>query len=425
MLARPLAALGTRVYYGWVVVAVTALALLFGAGVRVAPGAFLLDMVDDTGWSRAALSAAAGVGLVVYGFAGPMAGSLMGRFGPRAVAAVGLAVTAASLSLSGGVDEVWQLALAFGFLSGIGTGLITSVLGAAVASRWFVRHRGLVVGIFGAASSAGQLVFYPALTALVESVGWRAAAGSVAVIALALVVPIVLLLRDDPSEIGAAALGESHAERAAPRGAEPGVMRRAIRTPAFWLLAGTFFTCGFTSNGIVGQHFIAHAADHGFTPIAASQALALMGVFNFVGTIASGWLTDRADPRKLLLVYYLFRSASLITLPWLHDTMGIVVFAILFGLDYIATVPPTIALCADTFGRRNVGVVYGWVFASHMVGAAIAAWGAGIVRDALGTYAPAFVGAALLAGLAGLAVMAIQRPEAGRAAEAGATGAAA
>jgi len=168
--------------------------------------------------------------------------------------------------------------------------------------------------------------------------------------------------------------------------------------------------CGFSSNGVVGQHFIAHAVDHGFTPGVAAEALALMGLFNFFGTIASGWLTDRIDPRKLLFVYYLFRGVSLLTLPAIHDSLGIVAFAVLFGIDYIATVPPTIALTADTFGGRNVGVVYGWIFASHMVGAAIAAWGAGVIRDDIGTYAPAFIGAAMLAGLASLAALMIRRP---------------
>lgn len=186
-------------------------------------------------------------------------------------------------------------------------------------------------------------------------------------------------------------------------------MRGAVRTSDFWFLAGTFFICGATSNGLVGQHFIPHAVDHGFTPVAASTALAVMGVFNFIGTIASGWLTDRVDPRKLLLVYYAFRGVSLLLLPFVHDTMSIAAFAILFGLDYIATVPPTVALVADRFGQHNVGVVYGWVFASHMVGAAIAAWVAGIVRENVGDYAAAFVAAGWIAIVAGFAALAIRR----------------
>ena len=399
-----------RFYYGWVIVAATAAAILFAAGIRVAPGAFLLDMADSTGWSRASLSLAAAIGLLVYGFTGPAAGSLMLRIGTRKVATVALLITAVALAVSSVVQEEWQLTLAFGLLSGIGTGLIASVLGATVANRWFIQHRGVVIGIFGAASSAGQLIFYPLLTALVEGSGWRGAALYLAAVAALLAIPIALLMRDDPSDLALKPLGQSARERPELRTSEQGTMRRALRTPTFWLLAGTFFVCGFSSNGVVGQHFIAHAVDHGFTPGVAAEALALMGVFNFFGTIASGWLTDRIDPRKLLFVYYLFRGVSLLTLPAIHDSLGIVAFAVLFGIDYIATVPPTIALTADTFGRRNVGVVYGWVFAAHMVGAAVAAWGAGIIRDAAGSYTLAFIGAALLAGLASLAALLIRRP---------------
>jgi len=400
----------SRFYYGWVVVAATAVAILFAAGIRVAPGAFLLDMANSTGWSRASLSLAAAIGLLVYGFTGPAAGSLMLRIGSRRVATAALLITAAALAVTSVVQEEWQLTLTFGLLSGIGTGLIASVLGATVANRWFVRHRGVVIGIFGAASSAGQLIFYPLLTAMVVGTGWRGAALTLAILAALLSIPIALLLRDDPADLALKPLGESATDRPVQRTSEEGTMRRALRTPTFWLLAGTFFVCGFSSNGVVGQHFIAHAVDHGFTPGVAAEALALMGIFNFFGTIASGWLTDRIDPRKLLFVYYLFRGVSLLTLPAIHDSLGIVAFAVLFGIDYIATVPPTIALTADTFGRRNVGVVYGWVFAAHMVGAAVAAWGAGIIRDTQGSYTIAFISAALLAGLASLAVLMIRRP---------------
>ena len=400
----------SRFYYGWVVVAATAVAILFAAGIRVAPGAFLLDMANSTGWSRASLSLAAAIGLLVYGFTGPAAGSLMLRIGSRKVATAALLITAAALAVTSVVQEEWQLTLTFGLLSGIGTGLIASVLGATVANRWFVRHRGVVVGIFGAASSAGQLIFYPLLTSMVEGSGWRGSALTLAILAALLSIPIALLLRDDPADLAVKPLGESATDRPVQRTSEEGTMRRALRTPTFWLLAGTFFVCGFSSNGVVGQHFIAHAVDHGFTPGVAAEALALMGIFNFFGTIASGWLTDRIDPRKLLFVYYLFRGVSLLTLPVIHDSLGIVAFAVLFGIDYIATVPPTIALTADTFGRRNVGVVYGWVFAAHMVGAAVAAWGAGIIRDTQGSYTIAFISAALLAGLASLAALMIRRP---------------
>lgn len=396
-------------FYGWVVVAVTAIVVLITAGVRSAPGAFLLSMTAEPGWSTASVSFAAAAGLVVFGLAGPVSGWLMGRIGVRNVVLVSLVLTGAALLATSLTREIWQLTLLFGLLSGLGTGLVASVLGPTVAARWFVKDRGLVVGIFGASTSAGQLVFFPVLTALAVAAGWRTGAIVLGVLSLALLLPAILWLKNDPADVGARPRGATDGEIAHVKPPDHGVMGRAIRTSDFWFLAGTFFICGATSNGLVGQHFIPHAVDHGFTPIAASTALAVMGVFNFIGTIGSGWLTDRRDPRKLLLVYYTFRGVSLLFLPFVHDTATVAAFAVLFGLDYIATVPPTVALVADRFGRHNVGVVYGWVFAAHMLGAAVAAWVAGVVRESVGDYAPAFVAAGWIAIVAGFAALAIRR----------------
>ena len=400
-----------RFFYGWLIVVVTALVLLATAGVRSAPGAFLLSMQGEPGWSTGALSFAAAVGLLVYGISGPISGRLMARIGIKGVTVVSLVVTAVALIASSFVREIWLLTVFFGFLSGLGTGLVASVLGPTVANRWFIKDRGLVVGIFGASVSAGQLIFFPILTAFAVTVGWRAGALAMAAIALSLLVPLLIWFRDDPADV---ALRPKGADEGTPlaRAAkpDPGIMRTAVRSPDFWFLASTFFVCGATSNGLIGQHFISHAVDHGFTAVAASGALAVMGAFNFVGTIASGWLTDRRDPRKLLLIYYGFRGVSLLFLPFVHDSMGILAFSVLFGLDYIATVPPTVALCADRFGRRNVGIVYGWVFAAHQFGAAVSAWVAGVVRENVGDYSAAFVAAGWIAIIAGFAVLAIRRP---------------
>ena len=337
----------------------------------------------------------------------------MARIGVRAVVLTSLIVTGSALIATSLVREIWQLTVVFGLISGLGTGLVASVLGPTVATRWFVRNRGLVTGILGASTSTGQLIFFPLLTALAVTAGWRLGAIVLGVLALILVIPVILWVRDDPADVGVRPLGVTSGAIVPTRVPDQGIMRRAIRTSDFWFLAGTFFVCGATSNGLVGQHFIPHAVDHGFSAIAASTALAFMGFFNFVGTIASGWLTDRIDPRRLLLVYYGFRGVSLLFLPFVHDTASIAAFAILFGLDYIATVPPTVALVADRFGRHNVGIVYGWVFAAHMLGAAIAAWAAGIVRESVGDYAWAFVAAGWIAIVAGFAALGIRRPEPG------------
>jgi predicted MFS family arabinose efflux permease len=356
------------------------------------------------------LSFVAAIGLVVFGLSGPLSARLMARFGIRAVVLASLVITAASLAATAVVREFWQLALAFGLISGFGTGLVASVVGPTIANRWFIARRGLVTGVFGAATSVGQLVFFPILTSVAVLAGWRSAVVALGVLAVLLLVPVLLWLRNDPADVGQWRLGATNEPLRRADPPDPGIMRRAIRSPDFWFLAVTFFVCGATSNGLIGQHFISHAVDHGFTPVVASGALAVMGGFNFVGTLASGWLTDRWDPRRLLLAYYGFRGVSLLFLPLMTDSVGILAFSVLFGLDYIATVPPTVMLCADTFGRRNVGVVYGWVFAAHQLGAAVAAWGAGLVRDSVGDYSVAFVAAGWIAIVAGFMALRIGRP---------------
>lgn len=397
-----------KLYYGWIIVLVTIPVLMVTAGIRSAPGAWLVPMQRELGWSTASLSLAAAIGLVVYGLGGPLSGNLMNRFGVRNVTLVSILLSALSMVASSFVQTQWQLNLFFGFASGLATGLVASVLGALVANRWFVTHRGLVVGVMGAAVSAGQLVFFPLLTVWAVEMGWRTAALVLAGVCLTLLLPVLLFMRNDPESMGLLPLGgAAEDEPKAPN--ETRVMRRALRSPDFWLLAVTFYVCGATSNGLVGQHFIPHAVDHGFTQTGAASALALMGAFNFVGTILSGWLTDRYDPRRLLLIYYSFRGLSLLFLPFLHDTLSIIAFSVLFGLDYIATVPPTIALAADTFGRRNIGIVYGWIFAAHQLGAAVAAWAAGLARDSFGDYALAFYLAGAMAVLAGLMALVIRR----------------
>jgi MFS family permease len=397
-----------KLYYGWVVVAVTAIALILAAGARSAPGVFVLPLQTDfPDWKRAAISLAISIGLVMYGFGGPLSGWLMNKFGPRHIVFAGLLITALSMALSAKIQELWQLNVLFGFLSGVGTGIVGSVLGATVANRWFLKRRGLIVGIFGAATSAGQLIFYPLLQRMVDIIGWRTTSIWIAIATAVLAIPIVLLMRNQPSDVGEKPYGADADYVPSKATTDTNVMSKALRSLDFWLLAVTFFVCGATSNGLIGVHFIAHAVEHGFAKDVAASTLAFMGVFNFVGTIASGWLTDRYNPRFLLAVYYTFRGISLLFLPLVHDQLGLGAFAILFGLDYIATVPPTVALTADTFGRRNVGVVYGWIFCAHQIGAASASWFGGFIRDSYGSYNAAFIvggGVAIAGGILALGI---------------------
>jgi predicted MFS family arabinose efflux permease len=396
----------TRVFYGWVVVTVSLVAVVITSGGRAAPGALLVDMERSTPWSTSTLSAAASISLLAYGLAGPLSAAAITRFGLRTTVTFSLVASSVSFVVSARADSLWVLYLGFGLGAGLSGGLIASVLGATVANRWFVERRGLVTGLFGAASSAGLLVFFPVYTSLASSAGWSRALDIGAVLLVVCALPAWWYLRDHPGQLGLAPLGGSVETIRPP---DSGIVSQMIRRPEFWLLAATFMVCGGTSNGLVGQHFIAHATDHGFDEVVAANWLAVMGVFNFVGTVASGWLTDRIDPRRLLFAYYTFRGLSLFFLPVAHDDLSIAVFAIFFGLDYIATVPPTIMLCAETFGRHNVGVVYGWVFAAHQLGAAGAAWGAALIRDGSGSYGWAFSAGGGIALAAGMLATMIRR----------------
>ena len=398
-----------RVHYGWIVVAVTAVTLLVSSGVRSLPGVLIHPLEMDLGWSRAAISAAVSIGLLLYGLAGPFAGRLMDRFGPRRLMLVGLLLFGLATAASAGMTQLWQLNLLWGVASGIGTGIAAAVLGATVANRWFVARRGLVLGAFGAATSAGQLIFVPLLMWLVVQAGWRASSIMLGGVALLVLIPTFLFMKDEPADLGLLPYGGS-AQPVRPLAEGAGaVMARALRTPEFWLLAGSFFVCGATSNGLIGTHLIPHSIDHGIPEVTAASALALMGAMNFVGTLGSGWLTDRFDPRKLLATYYTLRGLSLFVLPFATDFSGLAIFAVVFGLDYIATVPPTSALAADIFGRRNVGTVFGWVFFSHQLGAALAAYLGGVAREALGDYTFAFFTAGVVAVMGALMALCVRR----------------
>jgi sugar phosphate permease len=383
------------VHYGWVIVALTFLVLLVSMGVRSLPAVVIKPLEAEFGWDRASLGMAVALSFITLGLAGPFAGRLMDRFGPRLVMVGGLALTVIGSGALLIMGTLWELYLWWGLVVGIGSGALSMVMGATVANRWFVERRGLVTGILGAGNSAGQLLFIPAMMAMTLAFGWRSAiALGVAITAVILLPLAVLLMRDRPSEVGLDLYGaDKEPDAAAAAEAPSTTMARAVRTADFWLLAGSFAVCGFTSVGLIGTHLVPHAVEHGFTENVAAGALALIGAMNVVGTMASGYLTDRFNPRLLLAAYYGFRALSLVFLPFVTDVMGLTLFAILFGLDYIATVPPTIALTADRFGRRSVGLLFGWISCAHQIGAALASYLGGLTYVWLGDYQLAFLAA--------------------------------
>ncbi len=387
-----------RFHYAWIVTGVTFLALLAAASVRAAPGVIIIPLEKEFGWDRASISLAVSISLITFGLGGPIGGKLVERFGPRRALLAGLASIAAGLFLLAILGSLWELYLVWGLLIGVGTGIASQVTGATVAHRWFRTHRGLVIGLFGAATSAGQLIFVPSMMALTESEGWRSGIYLLFGAAIVVSIPVLLFMRDRPADIGVRAYGEDAALSASEQAADARTtpLRVAMRNRDFWLLAGSFFVCGYTSNGLVGTHLIPHAVEHGFTAVTSATAVGLMGSMNIVGTLASGWFTDRYDNRKLLAIYYGFRAMSLFALPFIYDGQWLYVFAIFYGLDWIATVPPTANLVATIFGRASLGVIYGWIFFAHMIGAALAAYAGGYFHTVLGDYHLMFISAAIM-----------------------------
>ncbi len=432
MPAQRLAAFLDRfgIHYAWVVAGAIFLTALTTAGAVGIPGALILPMGREFGWDTAEISSALGLRLALFGLMAPFAAALIERYGIRPVVMAAILLIIGGLAGALVMTRVWQLILFWGVAVGVGTGMTALVLSAIVANRWFSAHRGLALGLLTASSATGQLVFLPLAAWLADNWGWRAALLP-AVISLALAAILVLLfVRDRPSDLGLHPFGGTPAAPPNPPGPPQavisrafGVLAEAAATPVFWILFATFFICGLSTSGLIQTHFIPLCGDFGMAPVAAASVLAAMGVFDIIGTIGSGWLSDRYDSRKLLFWYYGLRGLSLLYLPSSSFTIyGLSFFAVFYGLDWIATVPPTVKIATTMFGRERAGIVFGWVFAAHQLGAATAAYGAGLSRTLAATYLPAFylAGAAcLVASLliltirpAGSAVSALREKEA-------------
>jgi sugar phosphate permease len=403
-----------KLHYAWIVAGVTFLVLLVTAGIRATPGVLMVPLESEFGWSRAAISGAVAINIALFGLIGPFAASVIDRWGLRRVVLSAVALLCASVVLTTFMRTQWQLTLLWGILVGTGTGVTSMVLAAIVANRWFDERRGLVMGMLSAANATGQLVFLPMLAALAEQRGWRASAMAVASAAGLLFVIVAIFMRDRPEDLGLRPYGQRPGSAAPPASAllPIAALRFALRKPAFWILAGTFFICGASTNGLIGTHLIPACHDYGISEVRAAGLLAMMGVFDILGTTASGWLTDRFSSRVLLCGYYVLRGLSLLFLPITlmnGEAQGLGFFAIFYGLDWVATVPPTVRLTSESFGRENTGVVYGWISASHQLGASMAAFGAGTIRTTMGDYRMAFWIAGALCIVAGVSFITVGR----------------
>ncbi|QDC39393.1 MFS transporter [Sphingobium fuliginis] len=402
-LARQMGA--RQIHYGWAVLAATFFTMLVVAGAVGAPGVFIIPLQKEYGWSSADISGALAIRFLLFGGMGPFAAAFMNRFGVRRMMLISLSIIVGGLLLSMGMTRLWHLVLLWGVVIGIGTGLTAMVLGATVATRWFAHRRGLVMGLLSASTATGQLAFLPLLAALTERFGWRASVLLVCGAILLAAMVVLLLMRDRPADLGLPPYGESEVHPAPPQPASFGallmsplrILADAARVPSFWILFFSFYICGASTNGLVQTHFIALCGDYGLAAVGAASMLAMMGLFDFAGTLASGWLSDRFDNRWLLFWYYGLRGLSLLYLPFSDFSLySLSVFAMFYGLDWVATVPPTVKLTAQRFGPERANVVFGWIFAGHQLGAASAALAGGLSRTVWQSYMPAFVAAGIL-----------------------------
>jgi len=402
-------------YYGWIIVALTFAMNLTAAGTRTGASLLIQPLEAEFGWSRAAIASAASLNLLLFGIGAPISGWLVDRYGVRRVILGALSLIATGLVGTVVMRELWQLVFFWGVVVGIGTGA-TPVLAAAVANRWFTKHRGLALGILTNGNAAGQMLFFPVLMGVIVTSGWRGSSVLLASVCLGLFVLIWLFMRDDPAELGLEPYGEgldsarNATATASAQRVSSSPIRDAFHSSTFWLLSAGFFVCGMTANGLIGTHLIPHVIDIGIAKVAAATTMGVMGGISFIGTIGAGWLVDRVDARKVLSLAYLLRGCSLFLLPFVNTLPGLILFAVVYGIDWYATGPATVAIAADTFGRHAVARIFGWIFLSHQLGAAFAAVVGGLVYVEFGEYRYAFLGGAVMAVLASLLVLNIHRP---------------
>ena len=407
-----------RVNYAWITLGVVFFAMLAGVGVRAAPGVMIVPLQQAFGWDVSTISGAVSLNIILMGATGPFLTGLMQVIGLKRTMVGCLTILMAGTALSTFMNQPWQLFLTWGLMVGIGSGAGAVGFAGAVANRWFIHRAGLAMGLLTSANAAGQLIFLPVLSLLVQHFGWQGISICLTA-AIAVVIPVVmLLLPESPAAIGLPAYGgTSVVPLPVFSGGNPfavafGALARASKSMDFWLLCLTFGICGFSTNGLINTHLIAYCADNGISQMNGASILAVIGMFSLIGSAASGWMCDRYSPRVLLFWYYGLRGLSLVIMPFTSfDSLSLSVFAVFYGLDWVATGPATFALTNEVFGRRDAPVIVSWIFAAHQVGGAMAAFGAGAVRSLSGSYLMAFIASGLACLMASILVLRVTRRE--------------
>ncbi|MFF2752898.1 MFS transporter [Psychrobacillus sp. NPDC058041] len=409
-----------KIHYSWIILAVAFFSIIVAGIVRSSSGVFIEPFELEFGWSRPAISFAFAVSLILYGFSGPFMAAFVEVFGLKRVMLYSMLTMTVGLALTFVMQTEWQLVLIWGVMIGIGSGLFLSVLSTQIANRWFVKQRGLAVGILTASTATGQLVLLPVLAAIISKYSWRYATGLIFILSILMFIIIAIFMKNSPKEKGILPYGQVD-EKQTPKETKNrqnpfklalSTLMEGLKVKEFWLLAVSFFICGLSTSGLVGTHFISYCISFGIPVITAASMLSFMGIFDLIGTTLSGWLSDRIDNRWLLFWYYSLRGISLLFLPFAltqGSYLWLVIFSIFYGLDWIATVPPTIGLARRTFGLEKSTLMYGWIVAAHQVGAGVAAYGGGVIFKVFGTYQWAFILAGGMCVLASLFVIMLKK----------------
>jgi MFS family permease len=412
-----------RIHYSWIILIITFFSIIVAGIVRSSSGVFIVPFENEFGWDRSVISLAFAISLFLYGISGPFMAALIEAFGLKKMMVAAMVTLLTGIVLTFFMQQSWHLILIWGIIIGLGSGLFLTVLSPYVANRWFEKRRGLAVGILTASTATGQLILLPVLAIVIENYSWRWAIGLILLLSIIMLVIILLFMKNSPREVGIFPYGleEEPKETTVVQKKNPIVIAfqslfEAVKVKEFWLLAGSFFICGLSTSGLIGTHFVSYCISYGIPVVTAASLLSFMGIFDLIGTTISGWLSDRLDNRWLLFWYYGLRGASLVLLTYALKEGSIillVIFSVFYGLDWIATVPPTISISRQVFGIEKSGIIYGWIFASHQAGAAVAAYGGGLIYKIFNSYTWAFFLAGIFCLLASLFVIIIKKQKSG------------
>jgi MFS family permease len=408
-----------RIHYSWFILMITFFSIIVAGITLSSSGVFIGPFEHEFGWDRSVIAMAFAISLFLYGISGPFMAALLEVLGLKKMMLAAMAILIIGISLTLLMQQAWQLIIIWGFIIGLGASLFLTVLSPFVANHWFEKRRGLALGILTASTATGQLVLLPILAMIIENSSWRWAIALIMVLSSIMFIIILLFMKNKPMDVGLLAYGleEEKAESVVENKKNPIIIAfnglfAAIKVKEFWLLAGSFFICGLSTSGLIGTHFVSYCISFGVPLVTAASFLSFMGIFNLVGTTLSGWLSDRFDNRWLLFWYYLLRGASLVLLPYalMQGSLTLlIIFTAFYGLDWIATVPPTVSISRQIFGTQKSGIIYGWIFASHQAGAAVAAYGGGLIYKFFNSYTWAFFLAGVLCVLASMFVIIVKK----------------